>query len=319
MEKRKLGQNGPEITTIGLGAWAIGGSSTSFSWGEQDDNESIRAIQAALDSGVNWIDTAAAYGFGHSEEVVGKAVQGRRDRALLFTKCGLIKDPNSRDAIRNLTPTSIRRECEDSLRRLNTDYIDLYQFHWPDDRTGTSLEESWATMRELVKEGKVRYAGVSNFDVELIKRCLAVGPVDSLQPPYSLLRREYADETLPFCKSHDIGVIVYSPMQSGLLTGKFDMNKVAEDDWRRRNRMFVEPRLANNLAFSERIRPIAEQHGKTVGQLAIAWVLMNPAVTGAIVGARNPQQVTENNGAADWHLSDDEMAEIQQAIEETGV
>ena len=319
MEKRRLGKNGPEITSIGLGAWAIGGSGTSFGWGPQDDNDSIKAIHAALDSGVNWVDTAAVYGFGHSEEVVGKAVRGRRDQALLFTKCGNVKADNGRDAVRDLSPASIRRECEDSLRRLDTDYIDLYQFHWPDDRTGTPIEESWATMRELVKEGKVRYVGVSNFDVALIKRCLTVGPVDSLQPPYSLLRREYGDETLPFCQQNGIGVIVYSPMQSGLLTGKFDISKVAEEDWRRRNRMFVEPRLSNNLAFIERIRPIAERHGKTVGQLAIAWVLMNPAVTAAIVGARSPQQVAENNGAADWRLSNAEMAEIQQAIVETGV
>lgn len=320
METRKLGKNGPQITTIGLGSWAIGGSGTSFSWGEQDDSDSIKAIHAALDSGVNWIDTAAVYGFGHSEEVVGKAVQGRRDGVLLFTKCGNVKADNSRDAVRDLSPASIRQECEDSLRRLGTDHIDLYQFHWPDNRTGTPIEESWATMRELVKEGKVRYAGVSNFDPDLIKRCLSVGPVDSLQPPYSLLRRDYqTDGTLDFCRENGIGVIVYSPMQAGLLTGKFDISKLAEDDWRRRNRMFTEPQLSRNLAFIELIRPIAERHGKTIGQLAIAWVLMNPAITGAIVGARNPEQAAENAGAADWRLTDAEMAEIKQAIEETEV
>jgi len=319
METRQLGKRGPQITTVGLGAWAIGGADWSHGWGPQDDDESVRAIQAAIDSGVNWVDTAAVYGFGHSEEVVGRAVKGRRDQVMIFTKCGLEENKDKPGtSFTNLTPAFIRQEIERSLRKLGTDYVDLYQFHWPDRDTGAPLEDSWATMQELVKEGKVRYVGVCNFDSELLKQCLAVGPVDSLQPAYSLVRREYeTDGTLDFCRENGIGVIVYSPMGSGLLTGRFDINKVADNDWRKSSPRFEEPKLSQGITLVERIRPIAERHGKTVGQLAIAWTLANPAVTGAIVGARNAEQAQENNGAADWQLTSAEISEIAQAIQES--
>lgn len=317
MEQRKLGKNGPAITTVGFGAWAAGGPWLN-GWGPQDDNESIAAIRRSVELGMNWIDTAAIYGLGHSEEVVGQALEGlRREEVYIFTKCGRVPDaqgvPHS-----DLTPQGIRRELEASLRRLKVETVDLYQFHWADNETGTPIEESWAVMAALQDEGKVRWAGVSNFDVPLLRACEAIRHVDSLQPPYSLLRREIEAEILPWCLENGTGVIVYSPMQSGLLSGSFDLVRVAEDDVRRRNAFFQEPQLSKNLAFVDRLRPIAERHGKTVGQLAVAWTLMHPVVTAAIVGARRPSQVEENVSAMGWRLTDGEMQEIESALTERG-
>lgn len=315
MQTRQLGKNGPQLTVIGFGAWAIGGP-WQYGWGKVNDAESIQAIHTALDNGINWIDTAAVYGFGHSEEVVGKAVKGIRNNVFIATKCGMINDGTG-NAIINLKPENIRKEINDSLRRLQTDYIDLYQFHWPDPNT--PVEDSWGTMVDLQKEGKVRFIGVSNFDVALLDRCIKIAPVQSLQPPYSLLRRDIEKEILPYCLKNGIGVIVYSPMQAGLLTGKFDINKLAEDDWRRKSKMYQEPYLSKALEFVERIRPIAEKSNKSVGNLAVAWVLRNSAVTSAIVGARNSKQVLENINAADYILTDDEMNEISKLLEELGL
>jgi aryl-alcohol dehydrogenase-like predicted oxidoreductase len=313
METRRLGRNGPEISTVGFGAWAAGGPWFN-GWGKQDDEDSIAAIRRSLDLGMNWIDTAPVYGYGHSEEVAGRAVAGRpRDSFFLFTKCGRVanegKPPTS-----DLRPESIRSECEESLRRLGTDHIDLYQIHWPDNDTGTPIEDSWAVMAALQDQGKVRWIGVSNFDAPLMARCEAIRHVDSLQPPYSLLRRDMEAETLPWCARNGTGVIVYSPMQSGLLSGSFDMARVQPDDFRRRNPLFQEPRLSENLAFVERLRPLAERHGRTVGNLAVAWTLRHPAVTAAIVGARRADQVEQNAAASGWTLTDEEMAEIAAAM-----
>jgi aryl-alcohol dehydrogenase-like predicted oxidoreductase len=301
------------ISTVGFGAWAAGGP-WKVGWGPQSDDDSIAAIRRSLDLGMNWIDTAAIYGLGHSEEVVGRAIQGRRrDQLLVFTKCGRVPDetgtPHS-----DLTPASIRREMEASLRRLGTEYVDLYQFHWPDKDTGTPIEESWATMAALQDEGKTRWIGVSNFDVPLLQSCEAIRHVDSLQPPYSLVRRDIEADVLPWCGDNGTGVICYSPMQSGLLSGKFDMSRVAADDWRHRSPYFQEPQLSQNLALVDRLRPIAARHGKTVGQLAIAWTLRHPAMTAAIVGARRPDQVDENAQAIGLYLSDADMEEIESAL-----
>ncbi|MCX7797324.1 MAG: aldo/keto reductase [Melioribacter sp.] len=312
MNTKQLGKDGPFITVIGFGAWAIGGP-WQYGWGKVDDDESIKAIHTALDNGINWIDTAAVYGFGHSEEVVGKAIKGIRNEVFIATKCGMVNDGKG-NAVINLRPESIRKEIEESLRRLQTDYIDLYQFHWPDPNT--PVEDSWGTMIELQKEGKVKYIGVCNFNVELLDKCMKIQQVQSLQPPYSLLRRDIEKEILPYCKKNEIGVIVYSPMQAGLLSGKFDINKIAEDDWRRKNRFFQEPFLSKALEFVERIRPIAEKYNKTVGNLAVAWVLKNEAVTAAIVGARTSQQVLENINADNFDLSNDDMKTIADILEE---
>ena len=311
MNKRILGKNGPELTVVGFGAWAIGGP-WEFGWGQVDDETSVKAIHRALDLGINWIDTAAVYGLGHSEEIVAKAVKGIRDKVFIATKCGMVWDENRKVKI-HLGPSSVNKEIENSLRRLNTDHVDLYQFHWPDPHT--PVEESWAAMVKLKEEGKVRYIGVSNFDVPLLKKCMAIAPVQSLQPPYNLLKREIETEILPYCLQNGIGVVAYSPMMSGLLTGKFDIERVAPDDWRRRDRMFQEPLLSKEIAFIEKLRPIAAKYEKTVGQLAIAWVNMNPTVTSSIVGARNAQQV-EENVAADFRVDGEDMNKIEQALSE---
>jgi len=315
METRRLGRRGPGLSVIGFGAWAIGGGGYAWGWGEQDDAVSIAAIRHALNLGINWIDTAAVYGLGHSEEIVGRAIQGLAERPFIATKCGQVWD--SRGRIRtNLRPVSIRREMEASLRRLLVDVIDLYQCHWPD--ANTPVEETWQTMAALVDEGKVRYIGVSNFDVPLIRRCLAVRHVDSLQPPYSLLVRGVEDELLPFCAAQGIGVVVYSPMQSGLLSGRFDPARLGPDDWRRHDPAYRPPLLQQNLGFVERLRAIAARRGKTPGQLAIAWVLHRHEVTSAIVGVRRPEQAEEDVGGVDWQLSDEELQEIDRALAETG-
>ena len=310
MSRKRLGNSDLSITPVGFGAWAIGGSGWEFGWGEQDDKQSVAAIHRALELGVNWIDTAAVYGMGHSEEVVALALKTwPGPRPYVFTKCGLRWDEQGY-VHRSLQADSIRRECEDSLRRLNVDAIDLYQIHWPTE----DLEEGWSTMAQLQKEGKVRWTGVSNFNVEEMHRAQAIAPITSLQPQYSLVRRELEPETLPFCRSNGIGVIVYSPMASGLLTGAMTRERAASlpaSDWRSRDIEFHEPRLSKNLALVERLRQVGDQYGRSPGEVAIAWALRNPAVTGAIVGARNAQQVEGNIGAADLRLTDDDIAEIE--------
>jgi len=310
MKTKQLGNSDLSITPIGFGAWAIGGSGWEFGWGEQDDKASVAAIHRALELGVNWIDTAAVYGMGHSEEVVALALRAwRGPRPYVFTKCGLRWDERGY-VHRNLTADSIRRECEDSLRRLKVDVIDLYQIHWPTE----DLEEGWSAMAQLQKEGKVRWIGVSNFNVDELRRAQAIAPITSLQPPYSLVRREVDQEILPYCRSNGIGVIVYSPMASGLLTGAMTRERAAnlpESDWRSRDIEFHEPRLSKNLALVERLREVGERVQRQPGQVAIAWVLRNPAVTGAIVGARNAKQVEGNVDAATLRLTTKEIAEIE--------
>jgi aryl-alcohol dehydrogenase-like predicted oxidoreductase len=310
MRTTRLDNSDLSITPIGFGAWAIGGSGWEFGWGEQDDNASIAAIHRALELGVNWIDTAAVYGMGHSEEVVASALKTwSGPRPYVFTKCGLRWDKQG-NVHNNLQAKSIRRECEDSLRRLRVDVIDLYQVHWPTD----DLEEGWSEMARLQEEGKVRWIGVSNFDTDQLRRADKIAPVTSLQPPYSLIRREIESEILPYCYSRGVGVIVYSPMASGLLTGAMTRERAAklpDSDWRSRDPEFREPKLSQNLALVERLREVGEKYHRPPGQVAVAWVLRNPAVTAAIVGARNAEQVERNVGAAELQLTDQEVAEIE--------
>lgn len=320
---RPLGSSGLEITAVGFGAWAIGGGDWAFSWGPQDDAVSIATMRHALELGINWIDTAAVYGLGHSEEVVGKLLRDlpASSRPLIFTKCGLIWDENNRmqQAKRVLRPDSIRRECEISLRRLGIERIDLYQFHWPDE-TGTAIEDSWGAMVKLVEEGKVRAAGVSNFNVDLLEKCAAIRHVDSLQPPFSMINRAAAKELLPWCKNHDTGVICYSPMQSGILTEAFSADRVARlasDDWRRRGPEFQQPNLTHNLALRDALRPIAARHRVSVSSVAVAWTLAWPGVSGAIVGGRTPEQVDGWIGAAELELTEQDLSEIAAAIAKT--
>jgi aryl-alcohol dehydrogenase-like predicted oxidoreductase len=320
---RRLGTTDMEITTVGFGAWAIGGGDWAFGWGPQDDEQSIATIRHAAERGINWIDTAAVYGLGHSEEVVRRALEDipAAERPYVFTKCGLVWDERDRMASPRqvLRPESIRRECESSLRRLGVERIDLYQFHWP-DQTGTAVEDSWAEMVRLVDQGKVRAAGVSNFDVPLLERCEALRHVDSLQPPFSLIQRRAAAAEIPWCAAHDTGVIVYSPMQSGLLTDRFSEQRVKEfaaDDWRRRSSDFQQPKLRRNLALRDALRPIAERHDTTVGGVAIAWTLVWTGVTGAIVGARTPEQVDGWIDAGSIELSREDLEEIAKILEQT--
>jgi aryl-alcohol dehydrogenase-like predicted oxidoreductase len=305
-----LGRTGLEITRLGLGAWAIGGTGYEFAWGEQDDDESLAAIERALDLGINWIDTAAVYGFGHSEEVVGRALAGRRDRPYVFTKASLLDGGGGRVA-HSLKRDSIRREVDASLARLGVDAIDLYQIHWPDPES--DIEEGWAAFAELKAEGLVRHIGVSNFDVAQMRRIQAVAPVETLQPPYSLVDRGVEEEILPFAERERIGVIVYSPMGSGLLTGAMTRDRIAhlpDNDWRKRGHQFTEPRLSRNLALVERLRAVAERHDTTPGAVAIAWTLRNPAVDGAISGFRRPDQVDPILAAASLDLTDEDVAAI---------
>ena len=318
---RPLGRTGLEITKVGFGAWAIGGP-WAFGWGTQDDADSIAAIHRAVEHGVNWVDTAAAYGLGHSEEVVGRARRAlpEADRPHLFTKCGLVgdeRDPHA-DPRRTLVPDSIRRECEASLRRLGVERIDLYQFHWPDP--DTPVEDSWDAMLGLIDEGKVRAGGVSNFDVGLLERCEARGHVGSLQPPFSMINRDAGADVIPWCAEHGTGVIGYSPMQSGLLTGGFSRERaksLPDDDWRTRSDEFTEPRLSRNLELQDALRPVAERHRTTPGAVAVAWALAWPGVTGAIVGARSPEQVDGWIDAASLELTEDDLAELRAAIART--
>src|SRR6201982_1921654 len=314
MKTRTLGNSDLNITPVGYGAWAIGGSGWQFAWGSQDDNDSIAAIHRALEVGVNWIDTAAVYGLGHSEEVVARARKsGPGARPYVFTKCGLRWDGDG-NVRKVLTTDSIRREVEDSLRRLSVEVIDLYQIHWPPDPDSAELEEGWSTLASLHRQGKVRWIGVSNFTVQQLRRAQYVASVTSLQPRYSLVHREVEDQVLPYCSRENIGVIVYSPMASGLLTGAMTRERAAklpESDWRSRDIEFHEPRLSKNLALVERLREVGERVQRQPGQVAIAWVLRNPAVTGAIVGARNAKQVEGNVDAATLRLTTKEIAEIE--------
>jgi aryl-alcohol dehydrogenase-like predicted oxidoreductase len=317
MERRRLGDTDLELSEIGFGAWAIGGGDWQFGWGPQDDREAIDAIHRALELGVNWIDTAAVYGLGHSEELVGRALRERglvagRD-VIVATKCSLVWD-EQRQVGSSLQRDSVKRECEDSLRRLGVERIDLYQIHWPND--DARIEEGWRAIGELIEEGKVRWAGVSNFQREHLERAQAIRPMASLQPPYSLLRRGIEGPILEFCRAHRVGVVAYSPMQSGLLTGRFDPARLADNDWRRRADDFRAPNLAINLDLVRQLGPIAERHGKTVAQLAIAWTLRRPEVTSAIAGARRPAQIEETVGGAGWRLADEDLATIDRLLDE---
>jgi len=308
-----LGNSDLEITPIGLGTWALGGSGWAFSWGKQDDGDSIRAIHRALDHGINWIDTAAVYGLGHAEEVVARALEGIAERPYVFTKCGLVPTSDG-NITKHLSRDSIRRECEASLRRLKVAAIDLYQIHWPTERI-EDIGEGWAAMAELQKEGKVRYIGVSNFNVEQLRRAQAIAPVTSLQPPYSIIHPDAEKEILPYCLEQHIGVIVYSPMASGLLSGRMTRARALSlpaDDWRSRSPDFQEPKLTRNLQLVELLREIGAPHGRSPGEVAIAWTLRHPAVTGAIVGARTPEQVDDFIGAATFRLTEAEIARIAE-------
>lgn len=318
MKTRQLGKSDLQITPIGFGAWAIGGSGWPFAWGPQNDADSVAAIHRALELGVNWIDTAAVYGLGHSEEVVARALKSwSGPKPYVFTKCGLIA--NASEESRVLRAESIRKEAEASLRRLGVSVIDLYQIHWPPDPDSPELEEGWSTLAALQREGKVRWIGVSNFNVQQIKRAQAIAPIASLQPPYSLLNREIEEDILPYCAYREIGVIVYSPMASGLLTGAMTRERAAKlpkDDWRSGSPDFREPKLSRNLELVEKLREIGNRHGRTPGEVAIAWTLRNPAVTAAIVGARTASQSNGVMRAAELVLSDKEVSEIEETAAE---
>jgi aryl-alcohol dehydrogenase-like predicted oxidoreductase len=311
LETKRLGNSDLSLTRIGIGAWAMGGGGWAFGWGPQDDAESIAAIHAALDAGINWIDTAAVYGLGHSEEVVARALQGRANRPYVFTKCARVWNER-REIGKSLKADSVRRECEASLRRLRVDAIDLYQIHWPEP--DEDVEEGWSTLARLREEGKVRWIGVSNFNADQMRRAQAIAPITSLQPPYSIISPEIEESILPYAAEHNIGVIVYSPMKSGLLSGAMTRERVAslpEDDFRRRTPNFQEPRLTRNLQLAELLRDIGRRHNRTPGEVAIAWTLRHPAVTAAIVGMRSAEQVSGVIGAASFRLSDGEAGEIE--------
>lgn len=316
MFKRKLGYSDLELTTIGFGAWAAGGS-WDWGWGAQDDNESIAAIHRAIYLGVNWIDTAPAYGLGHSEEVVGKAIKGKRDQLTVATKCGLVWDGRNDGTVGNrLKAWSIRKEVEDSLRRLGIDEIDLYQIHWP--FPDEDIEEGWGEIAKLVKAGKIRYAGVSNFDLAQLKRAQAIHPIASLQPEYSMLERSIEGEIVNYCKQNQIGIVAYSPMASGLLTGKYNtetFKTVAQDDWRRKySEHFKEENFSANVEKVVKLNEIAKRHGYSVGELAVAWVLRLPELTAAIVGSRRPSQIEQIAPASEWLLDDETIQEIEKIL-----
>jgi aryl-alcohol dehydrogenase-like predicted oxidoreductase len=314
-EARVLGNSDLRLTPIGYGAWAIGGGNWEFAWGAQDDNESLRTIERALDSGINWIDTAAVYGLGHSEEIVGRALKGRAQKPYVFTKCSMRWDKD-RQIHRSLKAASLREEVEASLRRLGVDAIDLYQIHWPNPED--ELEEGWETLAKFKAEGKVRYIGVSNFNVAQMKRVEKIAPISSLQPPYSLLNRKVEAEVLPFCEENHIGVINYSPMVSGLLTGKMTRERVRnlpEDDWRKRSPNFQSPKLERNLELAALLGEIGREHGVEAGVVAVAWTLRHPAITAAIVGARRPDQVDGVIPALSFRLSAEEIQRIEGWVE----
>jgi aryl-alcohol dehydrogenase-like predicted oxidoreductase len=325
LSRRPLGRSGLEITKVGFGAWAVGGDGYAFGWGPQDDDQSIAAMRHALELGINWIDTAAIYGLGHSEEVVGRFLKGvpAAERPYVFTKCGMVWDPANPTAFptRTLEPSSVRRECEASLRRLGVERIDLFQFHWPDN-VGTLVEDSWAEMGRLIDQGKVRLGGVSNFDVDLLRRCERSRHVESLQPNFSALRRDAAEAEIPWCAAQGTGVIVYSPMASGILTDSFSAQRVAamaDDDWRRTAPNFQSPALERNLAFRDALGPVARRHGVSIAAVAAAWTTAWPGVTAAIVGARSPRQVDGWVDAGRLELSEADLDEIATAIEQHGV
>jgi aryl-alcohol dehydrogenase-like predicted oxidoreductase len=316
MEKRTLGNSDLKITPVGFGAWALGGSGWEFAWGPQDDSDSIAAIHRALELGANWIDTAAVYGLGHSEEVVARALkEWRGPRPYVFTKC-ILRWNDTGKIWKEFSAESIRRECEDSLRRLQVDTIDLYQMHWPPDESKPGIEEAWQTLAALKSDGKVRWIGVSNFNAAQIRRAEKIAPVTSLQPPYSIIRRHIEAETLPYCEKQGIGVISYAPMASGLLTGAMTRERAAAlpaDDFRSRNPEFHEPRLSKNLELVDRLRQVGAHHNRTPGEVAIAWTLRLPAIIGAIVGARNAKQSEGVMRAGELKLTRDEIAEIEGA------
>jgi aryl-alcohol dehydrogenase-like predicted oxidoreductase len=310
MQTRRLGNSDLDITPLGIGAWAMGGGGWRFAWGPQDDNQSIAAIRKALDAGINWIDTAAVYGLGHSEQVVARALDGYSPKPYIFSKCAR-SWTNEREIFPCLKRDAVRQECEDSLRRLKVDVIDLYQIHWPEP--DEDLEEGWETLARLKDEGKVRWIGVSNFSSAHLRRAQAIAPVTSLQPPYSILSPEIENDQLPFCAQHHSGVIVYSPMKSGLLTGKMTRERIAgmpPDDFRQRTPHFQEPKLSRNLELVEMLRAIGVRHGRTPGEVAIAWTLRRAEVTAAIVGLRAPEQLDGVIGAAEFRLSESEVEEI---------
>jgi aryl-alcohol dehydrogenase-like predicted oxidoreductase len=310
MQLKRLGNSDMDLTPIGIGAWAMGGSGWAFSWGPQDDDDSIAAIHAALDRGINWIDTAAVYGLGHSEEVVGRALAGRTPQPYVFTKCARIWDEN-RQIQKSLKADSIRRECEASLHRLKREVIDLYQIHWPEP--DADVEEGWNTVAKLQQEGKVRWIGVSNFNVDQMRRAQAVAPITSLQSPYSIISPEIEQAQLPYALQNGIGVLAYSPMKSGLLAGAMSKERVdamPADDFRRRTPHFQEPKLTHNLELAELLRKIGAQHGRSTGEVAIAWTLRHPAITAAIVGIRTAKQVEGVIGAMEFRLTEGEIAEI---------
>jgi len=308
---RQLGNSDMHLTPIGYGAWAIGGGNWEFGWGAQDDSESVSTIERALDSGINWIDTAAIYGLGHSEEVVAKALKHSSHKPYIFTKCSMRWFPD-RQIYRSLKAGSLQEEIEDSLRRLRVEAIDLYQIHWPNPED--EIEEGWETLARFKEQGKVRYIGVSNFNVDQMKRVQKIAPITSLQPPYSLLRRDIETEILPFCQKHNIGIINYSPMVSGLLSGKMTAERIQSlpaDDWRKRSPNFNEPKLSRNLKLVKLLREIGQEHNVEPGVVAIAWTLRHPAITAAIVGARRPDQIDGVLPAATFRLSNDEIARIE--------
>lgn len=314
MEKRRFGSTGMKITLIGFGSWAIGGENWSHGWGPQDNNKAVEAIDRALELGINWIDTAAVYGLGHSEKLVAKALEGIAEKPYIFTKCSLVWD-SERNIKNCLKRDSIWRECESSLMRLKIDSIDLYQIHWPSPEE--DIEEGWRTMAELKEEGLVKHIGVSNFNAEQMKRAQSIAPIASLQPPYSMLRRGIEKEILPFCMEHDIGVIVYSPMLSGMLSGAMTRERalnLQQNDWRRNNKEFQEPRLSHNLELVELLRTIGKKHGASPGEVAIAWTLLHPGVTAAIVGGRSAEQVEGTIGAGTLNLSKEEADSIESFI-----
>lgn len=314
VETRQLGNSDLHITRLGLGAWAMGGADWEYSWGEQDDKNSIDAIHRAIDLGMNWIDTAPVYGLGHSEEIVGRAVKSMAQKPYIFTKCSLRWDDKG-TVSHTLKADSLRREVEESLRRLQVDVIDLYQIHWPDP--DPEIEEGWATLADLQQAGKLRYIGVSNFSPSQMERAMKIAPVTSNQPPYSAIKTAVEAEVLPFCQQHNIGVIVYSPMQAGMLTGKMTRERIAQmpdDDWRKRNVEYQEPRLSRNLALAEAMGQVAAKHGVSAPSVPLAWVLRHPAVTGAIVGARRPDQVDELMGGASLVLDEEDMALLEGLV-----
>jgi aryl-alcohol dehydrogenase-like predicted oxidoreductase len=318
MQKRKLGNSDLHLTTVGFGTWGMSGAGWRGSWGPQDDSDSINAIIRAYELGANWIDTAPIYGLGHSEEIVGKALKQLPKRPIIATKLAMRWD-DSGNVTKSLKKESVKEEAENSLKRMGIDVIDLYQIHWPIDDNIDEVLEGWATMAELIKEGKVRYIGASNFNIGLLEKIGEIHPVTSLQPPYNMTKRDTEKELLPYCAKNNIGVVCYSPMAKGLLTGSFSKDRVAglsDEDHRKRTPDFQEPLLSITLEMVEALRPIAERNGKTLSQLAIAWVLKRPEVTAAIVGVRRPSQIEETAPASDWNLSDKDIADVQSLLDE---